>query len=51
MRIGPYLFDKQSFCFGWRRGVADVETDGSELIDLKDQLLQAGVKAGSVGER
>ena len=31
-------------------GVADVETDSSELIDLKDQLLQAGVKAGSVGE-
>ncbi len=31
-------------------GVADVETNGSELIDLKDQLLQAGGKAGSVGE-
>ena len=30
--------------------VNEVETDSSELIDLKDQLLQAGVKAGSVGE-
>ena len=30
--------------------VNEVETDSSELIDLKDQLLQAGVKAGFVGE-
>ena len=32
------------------QAVNEVETDSSELIDLKDQLLQAGVKAGSVGE-
>ena len=43
-----YLTNKVFALVG--EGVADVETDSSELIDLKDQLLQAGVKAGSVGE-
>ena len=43
-----YLTNKVFTLVG--EGVADVETDSSELIDLKDQLLQAGVKAGSVGE-
>ena len=43
-----YLTNKVFALVG--EGVADVETESSELIDLKDQLLQAGVKAGSVGE-
>ena len=43
-----YLTNKVFALVG--EGVADVETDSSELIDLKDQLLQAGVKAGSVGD-
>ena len=43
-----YLTNKVFALVG--EGVADVETDSSELIDLKDHLLQAGVKAGSVGD-
>ena len=43
-----YLTNKVFALVG--EGVADVETDSSELIELKDQLLQAGVKTGFVGE-
>lgn len=43
-----YLTNKVFALVG--EGVSDVETDSSELIELKDQLLQAGVKAGFVGE-